>query len=284
VLSEIKDVCTPGLHLEGPFLALPGGGCQTVPGDLGLLEELWAAADGRVAAMSVSPEVQNILPVIRRQCELGILPIITHTRATVEQTQAAIDAGARHATHFYDVFPIPAETDPGVRPVGAVEAIMADPRCSVDFVADGVHVHPTAVRAVLAAKGFRGVMLTTDSNVGAGWPPGTYDWPLGQIVTGDAARILRPGTPMDGVLAGSTLTMNRGISNLLKWLKLPEEQVWAMGTSNVARLLRLDAKGSLRVGCDADLVLWEQDQDRLRAVCTWVGGHLVHSSTAQGAI
>ena len=145
-LPTVEDVCIPGFHMEGPFLALPGAGAETVPGDLGLLEELLAAADGRVAAMSISPEVPNILPVIERLCQRGIVPFMTHTRATAEQTQRAIDAGARHATHFYDVFPPPEETDPGVRPVGAVETILADPRCTVDFIADGVHVHPTAIR------------------------------------------------------------------------------------------------------------------------------------------
>ena len=226
--------------------------------------------------MSISPETPNILPVIERMCALGIVPFITHTRATLEQTQAAIDAGARHATHFYDVFPLPDETDPGVRPVGAVEAFLADPRCTVDFIADGVHVPPTAVRATLAAKSFRNVMLVTDSNVGAGLPPGLYDTPMGKIATGDAARLHRPGMPLHGGLAGSTLTMDRGIANLLAWLDLPEEQVWAMGTSNVARLLGLADKGTLRVGADADLVLWEQNAGRPRALRTWVGGRCVY--------
>ena len=182
------------MHLEGPFLGLPGAGAQTIPGDVALLDELLAAAGGRVAAMSISPEVPNILPVIERLCESGIVPFITHTQATVEQTEAAIDAGARHATHFYDVFPVPKETDPGVRPVGAVEAILADPRCSVDFIADGVHVHPTAIKAAVAAKGWQGVMLATDSNVGAGLPPGRYASPVGgtvRIAPGDAARMSR---------------------------------------------------------------------------------------------
>ncbi len=275
-LPQSEYACMPGFHLEGPFLALPGAGAWTVPGDLGLLEELWAAAGGKICAMSISPETPNILPVIERMCALGIVPFVTHTRATLEQTQAAIDAGARHATHFYDVFPLPDETDPGVRPVGAVEAILADPRCTVDFIADGVHVPPTAVRATLAAKSFRNVMLVTDSNVGAGLPPGHYDTLMGEIVTGDAARLHRPGMPLHGGLAGSTLTMDRGIANLLAWLDLPEEQVWAMGTSNVARLLGLADKGTLRVGADADLVLWEQNAGRPRALRTWVGGRCVY--------
>ena len=115
-LLSVQDVFMPGFHIEGPFLALPGAGAQMVPGDVGLLEDLWAATGGRILAMSVSPEVPNILPVIERSGVLGIVPFITHTRATLAQSEAAIRAGARHATHFYDVFPPPEPTfDAGVR-------------------------------------------------------------------------------------------------------------------------------------------------------------------------
>ncbi|NLF09672.1 MAG: amidohydrolase family protein [Pirellulaceae bacterium] len=268
----------PGFHLEGPFLALPGAGVKTLVGDPALLNELWLAAGGKIAAMSISPETPNVLAVIERLCELGVVPLITHTRATVEQTQAAIDAGARHATHFYDVFPLPDETDPGVRPAGAVEAVLADSRCSLDVIADGVHVHPTAVRAAAAAKGFRNFMLITDSNVGAGLPPGVYDSPLGRVKTGAAARLDCPGRPGDGCLAGSTLTMDRGMANLLEWLDWPDEQIWAAGTANPARLLGLSDKGTLRVGADADLVLWEQTDAGPRAAKTWVAGRCIFDS------
>jgi N-acetylglucosamine-6-phosphate deacetylase len=281
-IASVEDVSIPGLHLEGPFLGLPGAGAVTIPGDLGLLDELLSAAAGRVAAMSIGPEVPNILPVIERLCELRIAVFITHTQATVEQTEAAIDAGARHATHFYDVFPSPKEIEPGVRPVGAVEAVLADPRCTVDFIADGVHVHPTAIRAAAAAKGWQGVLLATDSNVGAGLPPGRYQSPVGgtvEIAAGDAARICDPGSPLHGALAGSALTMDQGIGNLLEWLDLPAEQVWAMGSLNPARLLGLAQKGTLRVGVDADLVLWDQTADCPRAWRTWVRGRCVFEST-----
>jgi N-acetylglucosamine-6-phosphate deacetylase len=243
-----------------------------------LLDELLAAARGKTLVMSLSPEVPGIVPVIERLRELSIVPLMTHTQASVEQTERAIDAGARHATHFYDVFPMPKETDPGVRPTGTVETILADPRATVDFIADGVHVHPTAIKAAVAAKGWQGVMLITDSNVGAGLPPGDYDSPVGgrvRIAPGDAARIFEPGSPLDGVLAGSALTMDRGMANLLKWLKLPEELVWAMGSRNPAKLLGLGSKGTLQLGADADLVLWDQSDGRLRAARTWVGGRCV---------
>lgn len=266
-LPKVKGVCLPGFHLEGPFLALPGAGAETIPGDLGLLAELLAACRGRVRAMSISPDTPNILPIIEALAARKIVPLITHTKATAEQTQAAIDAGASHATHFYDVFPVPAETEPGVRPVGAVEAILANRHVSVDFICDGVHVSPFAIRAALAAKGWAGVVLITDSNIGAGLPPGVYDTPWGfQVRTreGDSARHATANT-----LAGSALTMDRGMANLMRWLDLPPEQIWAMGTANPARVLGLERKGRMEVGADADLVLWD---DNLRPLKTWING------------
>jgi N-acetylglucosamine-6-phosphate deacetylase len=274
-LPTVPGARMPGLHLEGPFMALAGAGCATLPGDVGLLEELLSACRGRMAVMSISPDTPGILPVVERLRERGVVPFITHTRADAEQTAAAIDAGAVHATHFYDVFHLPAETEPGARPVGAVEAILADPRASVDFIADGVHVHPMAIRAALAAKGFQHVMLITDANIGAGLPAGTYDTPWGypvRVAPGQGARI-GGDHPMAGALAGSALTMDAGLRNLLQWLDLPPAQVWAMATANPARLLGLTRQGTLKAGALADLVLWDDD---LTPAMTWVHGEVVY--------
>jgi N-acetylglucosamine-6-phosphate deacetylase len=271
-LPAVPGVDMPGLHLEGPFVALGGAACATLRGDVVLLDELLAAAQGRTRAMSISPETPGILPVIERLVERGIRPFVTHTRATVEQTLAAIDAGATHATHFYDVFPAPPEVDPGVRPAGVVETMLADPRATVDFIADGVHVHPMAIRAAVAAKGWRGVTLITDSNIGAGLPPGLHDTPWGypvRVRDGDGARHAELG-----FLAGSALTMNRGMANLLRWLDRPAAEVWAMGTLNPARLLGLSGKGCLQLGAPADLVLWDADCSPRQ---TWLAGRCTYT-------
>jgi N-acetylglucosamine-6-phosphate deacetylase len=270
-IPSIREVSIPGLHIEGPFMAVGGAACPTLPGDLVLLEKFLAACGDRLAVMSVSPDAPGIVPVIRRLREKGVTVFLTHTRADAEQTEAALDAGAVHATHFYDVFYAPAEHDPGVRPVGAVEAILADPRASVDFIADGVHVHPAAIRAAVAAKGWAGVVLITDSNIGAGLPAGVYDTPWGYRVKVAPETAARHET--EGFLAGSALTMDRGMANLLRWLRLPPEQVWAMGTLNPARLLGLARKGRLEPGADADLVLWDDD---LSVRQTWVQGLSVY--------
>ncbi|MDR0902783.1 MAG: amidohydrolase family protein [Opitutaceae bacterium] len=270
-IPSAGGVFIPGLHIEGPFMAVGGAACPTLPGDVGLLDELLAACGDRVAAMSISPDTPGIVPVIRRLREKNISVFLTHTRASVGQTEAAIEAGARHATHFYDVFYSPPETDPGVRPVGVVEAVLADPRVTVDFIADGVHAHPAAIRAALAAKSWRGVILITDSNIGAGLPAGTYDTPWGFPINVSPETAARHATK--GTLAGSALTMDRGMDNLLKWLPLPPAQTWAMGTLNPARLLGLDRKGRIAPGADADLVLWDDD---LTAARTWLGGNPVY--------
>ena len=277
-IPSIKTVSIPGIHLEGPFVAITGAACETRDGDLGLLEELLSACNNRVAVMSISPEVKNIIPVIERLVERGIKPFITHTRASVEETLAAMDAGAYHGTHFYDVFPVPEETDPGVRPVGVVETILGDKRGTCDFICDGIHVHPMAIRAAVAAKGTKGVSLITDASFGAGLGPGMYDTPWGyavEVKPGDAPRIADATHPMQGGLAGSALTMDQGMRNLLDWLDVPEADIWAMGTTSPAAVLGLSGKGKMAVGGDADLVLWDES---LTAKQTWLAGDTVYKA------
>ncbi len=276
-VSDCSKVNVPGFHLEGPFLKLSGAGARTREGDVAYLDRLIEAARGKVSAMSISPDTPGILPVIRHLVKHDIEVFMTHTQASVDQTLAAIDAGARHATHFYDVFPVPERTEPGVRPVGCVETILADPKVSVDFIADGIHVHPMAIKMALAAKGGQGVILITDANIGAGLGDGVYQTPWGypiRVKENNAARIELPSEPRHGCLAGSALTMPRGIANLRRWLDVPEDQVWAMGTGNPARRMGWENKGGLSVGADADLVIWDDDDQGLRPYKTIVGGKL----------
>ena len=278
-LDDCDTVQTPGFHCEGPFLKLGGAGAMTLEGDVALLDELLELTAGRMASMSISPDTPGIVPVIEKLVANNVKVFITHTRASVIETVAAIEAGASHATHFYDVFPVPPETEPGARPVGCVEAVLADPRVSVDFICDGIHVDPMAIKMALAAKGLEKVLLITDANIGAGLAARSYDTPWGfKVQTGSgSARIDLPGDARHGALAGSTLTMPRGIANLLRWLDLPAEQVWATGSRNPALRMGWKNKGVLKPDADADFVLWDQaDDGSLTAHKTWVAGRLVH--------
>jgi len=281
-LSKTKSSGTRilGFHLEGPFLALTGA----LPpeairnADEQRARSLIAAAQPYKAIFSISPEVENIDRLLPIMTAGGVPAFITHTRASVAQTRAAIDAGARHATHFYDVFPLPPETDPGVRPCGTVEAILADPRVSVDFILDGEHVDPVAVQTALACKGPEKVCLVTDAMVGAGSPPGRYAFGEEQVefkypgaparkVTADGSR---------GVLCGSGLTLDQAVRNAVKFLGVAPDQALRMACRNPAAVLGLaGAKGAIAEGYDADLVLLDTD---LRVQKTFLGGELVFAA------
>jgi N-acetylglucosamine-6-phosphate deacetylase len=146
--SDCEGARILGFHLEGPFLKITGA---LTPGALsgaetGRVEALIKAAGPYPLIFSISPDVDGIEKLLPVMSARNTPVFITHTAAGVAQTQRAIELGARHATHFYDVFPCPPVTEPGVRPCGAVEAILADRRVSVDFILDGVHVDPVAVK------------------------------------------------------------------------------------------------------------------------------------------
>lgn len=284
-LKGCDTVHAPGFHFEGPFLKLAGAGGLTMSGNVAHLDALVDATGGAVEAVSVSPDTAGVVPVIERLTSRGIATFMTHTRANVPQTVAAIEAGARHATHFYDLFELPESHEPGVRPVGCVEAVLADARVSVDFIADGVHVDPMAIRAAIAAKGGEGrhVVAISDASIGAGLRSGIYDTPWGypvRVKPGDAARIELPSDPRHGALAGSAITLAQAVANLRRWLDLPEHQIWAMATTNPADVVGWAEKGRLAVGADADMVLWDVGDDgELSAKSTWVRGRCVHDQS-----
>ena len=283
LLSELATIKSEGatvlgFHLEGPFLKLMGS----------MLPEAAAKADpDRVTALikaakpyrtifSISPDVENITAIIPLMTAGNNPVFMTHTAADVKQTQAAIELGALHATHFYDVFPCPEVSEPGVRPCGIVEAVLADARVSVDFILDGVHVDPIAVKMAMACKaqGPGCVCLITDSNIGAGLGPGRFVFRDNSEVEfayeGSPARQVA-----DNTLAGSGLTMDQAVRNAMKFLNVDLSEAIKMASSNPAKVMGVaDYKGKIEVGYDADLVILDE-QFQVRQ--TWVRGELKYA-------
>lgn len=271
--TETQGTQILGFHLEGPFLKITGAlGAGAVSGaDDERVQSLIHAAKPHKAIFSISPDVDGIEKLIPLMAENGTPVFMTHTAATVEQTQQAIALGVRHATHFYDVFPCPAVSEPGVRPCGAVEAILADERVSLDFILDGVHVDPVAVRMSLISKrkGPGKVCLITDANVGAGLEPGQFSFGnIGDIYfayKGAPARSVK-----DNTLAGSGLTMDMALKNAVKWLDLDLVQASKLVSHHPAQVLGLgQKKGLLKEGYDADFVVLN---DHLDVLQTWING------------
>jgi len=254
-----------GLHLEGPFLSSRAAGAH----DRELIERAdWALLDRLLEAnalsmMTLAPERPGALDAIARLTERGIVASLGHTAASYEEVIRAIDAGARMVTHLYN-----AMSPLHHRAPGAVGAALTDDRVVVGIVADGVHAHPAAMRLALRAKGARGVALVTDAMSAAGMGPGIYEL-AGKRVVVDATSARLD----DGTLAGSILTMDEAVRRTVRLGGASPEEALRMASEVPARVLGLDRKGRLAVGCDADLVLLDEE---LRVRATLVGGRVVH--------
>lgn len=258
-----------GLHIEGPFLSPGRHGAHR--------RDLIEAADPRlldtllegnaVRLVTLAPERPDAPDLIRRLTARGILVSLGHTDATYEQFVAGVDAGARMATHLYN-----AMSPFGHRAPGAVGAALLDDRVAVGLIADGIHAHPASLALALRAKGAGHIALITDMMAAAGMPPGTYA--LGGqrvIVDGTSARLA------DGTLAGSLLTMDQAVRNMVRWTDATPAAALRMASEVPARLLGSTYLGTIREGVAADLVLLDSE---LRVRMTIVEGEVVYERGA----
>jgi len=274
--SEIESEGTQllGFFLEGHFLTLFGA-IAFIPEDRSKkrVVALKKAASPKKIAFAISPELDGIVELLPEMVKDGYPAFMTHTGATHEQTEAAIKAGATHATHFYNVFPDNGDKEPGVRACGTVEAIYANPDVTVDFIMDGEHVEPIAVRMALCCKDKDDVCIISDSNVNAGLPPGEYkgvgDKELVVAYEGGPARM--SSGELKGCLSGSGLTLDIALANTIKMTGADLPQAAAMVSYNPAKVLGLQkSKGRIEEGYDADMVMMDE---QLNVSMCWVGGH-----------
>ncbi|QKV70160.1 N-acetylglucosamine-6-phosphate deacetylase [Streptomyces harbinensis] len=250
-LSElVEQGDLAGLHFEGPFIS-PGRCGAHDPALLrapepGAVRRLLDAARGTARMMTLAPELPGGIEAVRLLTERGAIAAVGHTDAPYDTVRAAVEAGARAATHLFNAMPAL-----GHRAPGPVAALLEDERVTVELINDGTHLHPAALRLALRAAGPDRVAFITDAMGAAGMGDGSY--PLGPLrveVTGGVARL------PDGTIAGSTLTLDRALRRAVTVDGLPiEDAVRALSTTP-ARLLGLaDRTGSLEAGKDADLVV-----------------------------
>lgn len=254
-----------GLHVEGPFLSPQRHGAHRrdlIENASPRLLDTLLATDA-VRLVTLASERTDAPELIRTLTERGILISLGHTDATYEQFEAGVGAGARMATHLYN-----AMSPFGHRAPGAIGAALTDHRVAVGLIADGVHAHPASLRLAFRAKGASAIALVSDMMAAAGMPPGTYA--LGGqevIVDGTSARLA------DGTLAGSLLTIDQAVRNMLRWTDATPADALRMASAVPAGLLGLADRGEIRVGGMADLVLLDSD---LRVQATIIGGEIVY--------
>lgn len=234
-----------GAHLEGPFLSPHRAGTHPVEHlrdpDPAVLERLLAA--GPVNHVTLAPELPGALALVALLRARGVVVSVGHTAADAATAHAAFDAGATTVTHLWNAMRPFAPRDPGVSAVALTRDDVA-----VQLIVDGVHLAPETVR--LAWRCARGrLALVTDAVAAAGRGDGTYT--LGQIEVTVSGREVRS---RDGTLAGSVLTMDAAVRNLVA-LGVPLEEAVAAATAVPARVARRDDVGCLRVGAPADVVV-----------------------------
>jgi N-acetylglucosamine-6-phosphate deacetylase len=256
-----------GAHLEGPFLSPRWPGAHD-PADLrepspGLIDRL--AARGSIAMMTVAPELPGALELIRTLVARGIVVSCGHSDADTRTAHAAFDGGARAVTHVHNAHRRFSHRDPGLAGVALVR-----PGVTVQAIVDGAHLAPeVALGAFLAARDR--FSLITDAMAAACVGDGRYRLGSREVeVTGMTARLA------DGTLAGSVLTMDAAVRNLVA-LGVSEIDALLAASRAPARLLARPDLGSLAPGACADVVVLDDD---LTVRATFVAGACV---TAAGA-
>ncbi len=249
-----------GIHLEGPFLASEYKGAMPEhllrKGDPELLRSYQEQAEGGIRYLTVSPEVEGVLDLIPAAGELGITAAIGHSGADYETSMEAIAKGAAAATHTFNAMGLFHQHRPAI--MGA--ALESDVYC--EMICDGRHLHPGSVRLLIKAKGLDRVVAITDSIMAAGLPDGKYHLGVNEVVVEDGDAKLAD----TGVRAGSTLTQDTALRNLLAFTGRPMEELLPALTENPARLIGVfDRKGSIADGKDADLVVLD-GEDRVELV------------------
>ncbi len=237
-----------GVHLEGPYLNLAMKGAQNgtyirraSPAEYNRWLDL-----GVIQQVTVAPEFPENQQFIRDCVGRGVNVSIGHTQATYEDFEHAVALGARQATHTFN-----AMIGLHHRQPGTVGAALSLDQVSCEFIADNLHVHPAVLKVGISAKGVEGSILITDSIMGAGMPDGEY------ALGGQAVTVAKgKATLVDGTLAGSVLTMDVALRNILAALNIPLVEAWPMTSANAARQIGYDdRKGTLAAGYDADVVL-----------------------------
>jgi N-acetylglucosamine-6-phosphate deacetylase len=240
--------CPRGIHVEGPFLSHARRGVHPtenlLPPTLKMFERFWEAARGHIRVMTIAPELPGAPEVIADAARRGVCVSLGHSDADLQATRAGIAAGARHATHTFNAMRPLRHRDPGI-----LGAVLTDSNLSADIIADGLHVDPAIVQLFLQAKGRDRAVFITDSTAATGMPDGIYK--IGTL----EMEVKRGVCLARGTLAGSTLTLDQAVRNVMQFAHCDLEQVLRPATLNPARVAGLAGKGILEVGVEADLVV-----------------------------
>jgi N-acetylglucosamine-6-phosphate deacetylase len=261
-----------GLHLEGPFLAPERKGAHdarhiVAPSSDVIEREGWSHGAG-VALVTLAPELPGALGLVRTLVDRGVVVAAGHSSSTAAQATAAVDAGVTYVTHLFNAMAPLHHREPGLAGVA-----LTDERVRVGLIADGLHVDPSVVALAARALGDR-LNLVTDAVAALGAPPGPVR--LGRLAAAVSAADGAVRLP-DGTLAGSVLSLDRAVRNLVAFAGVPMAVAVRAVTSTPAAVLGLVDRGVVAPGAVGDLVLLTEAGE---VVATVIAGRIAHDARA----
>jgi N-acetylglucosamine-6-phosphate deacetylase len=219
-----------------------------------------------VSVVTLAPELDGALDMIPSLAEAGIRVSLGHSGASFEIAAAAVDAGARHATHLFNRMPPLHHRDPGL-----AGAVLTRDEVAAEIICDGMHVRSPMIQIAIAAKGPDRIMAITDGTAASGLGEG------GVASLGGRRICVRHGAAYldDGTMAGSVATMDLVFRFLVHHVGLSLSAASRLCSTTPAAALALHDRGAIVTGGVADLVVLDRE---LAVRQTYVGGRLVHST------
>lgn len=251
--SKVKSQVL-GIYLEGPYFSMEKKGAQPPEyikdPDLDEIKELIELSKNNIKVVAIAPELKGAEESIKYLKNEGITISAGHTNATFEEAKRGIDLGITQGTHLYNGMRSYSHREPGV-----VGAVLTDERVVCEMICDGIHLHAGAMDLAVKMKGKEGIILISDAMMATGLQDGKYVLGGQDVYVKEGAARLE-----DGTLAGSTLTINKAVYNMVHMVNVPLNDAVRMASLNPAKAIGMDdRKGSIEIGKDADLIIFDED-------------------------
>jgi len=265
----------PGFHLEGPYIS-PLPGYRGAHLEKYIRQADWdeflsfqKAAGNRIRLITLAPEAEGALALIRKCREQGITVALGHHNGSAAVIRAAVDAGATLSTHLGN---------------GCANLIhrhenplwpqLADDRLTATLIADGAHLNDDEIKCFYKMKGRDNTILVSDALDLAGLPPGEYTRGERKVVVTSAVATF----PDENCLAGAVVPLSQCVSSMVHVTGCAWSDAIDMASGNPARALGMKGLGALREGNRADLILYTVEAGRMHVVKTIVAGQVVYSA------
>lgn len=259
-----KDSLLPkilGVHIEGPYLDKKYKGAQPLEylrkPDIGECREIIKRSESLLKIMTIAPELEGCLEIVELLSSYGIISSVGHSDASIEDLDLAINKGLSHVTHAFNAMGEMRFSEPGVRHPGMEGYMLIKDELKLEVIGELTHVNPAIMEIIYRTKGKDNIIIITDSLSVSGLAPGKYKIGVSNLTLEENSDVARLE---DGGLAGSVVPLNKAVMTFFENTSATLNEAIQMASYNPASSLGISyRKGSIEVGKDADLIIFDED-------------------------